>query len=223
MMSRLSAGVKTQMQQSQLAFQHVMNELLKQELDGPVSLSLLQYTGNVMDIELILDMTDEEIDGLHYFTPEVDSSSLPSEEMDVKPKTTLVRRELPTGYKRLVKVFTSFHKHLRAEGVEIYFDWSNIDREKFTYYRQYDYNGNVTVPAPSRLVKPDVKSEDVRPNTTIRQTPVEQFKKSIKRDKSDFTVLKDKKQFKSWHQNLLATAAAQDVEEVLDPEYKPSN
>ena len=200
-----------------------MNEFLKQELDGPVSLSLLEYTGNVMDIELVLNMTDKEIDSLYYLTPEVDTSSPPSKDEDVKPKTILVRRELPTGYKRLVKVFTSFHKHLREEGVEIYFDWSNINLEKFTYYRQYDYNGNVTVPAPSRLVKPDVKSEGVSPNTTIRQTQVEQFKKSIKRDKSDFTVLKDKKQFKSWHQNLIATAAAQDVEEVLDPNYTPSN
>merc|ERR1711953_1495584 len=168
-------------------------------------------------------MTDKEIDSLYYLTPEVDTSSPPSKDEDVKPNTILVRRELPTGYKRLVKVFTSFHKHLREEGVEIYFDWSNINLEKFTYYGQYDYNGNVTVPAPSRLVKPDVKSEGVSPNTTIRQTQVEQFKKSIKRDKSDFTVLKDKKQFKSWHQNLLATAAAQDVEEVLDPNYTPSN
>ena len=50
MMSGLSAGVKTQMKQSQLAFQHVMNELLKKDLDGPVSLSLLVYTGNSMDI-----------------------------------------------------------------------------------------------------------------------------------------------------------------------------
>ena len=141
MMSRLSTGVKTQMQQSELAFQHVMLELLKQELNGPVPLSLLQYTGGIMDIELILDMTDEEIDTLHYFTTEVDTSSPPSKEDDVKPKTVTVRRELPTGYKRLVKVFTSFHKHLREEGVEIYFDWSNIDLEKFTYYRQYDYNG----------------------------------------------------------------------------------
>ena len=153
-------GTKTHLRQSKLAFQYVMNELLKQELDGPVSLSLLQYTGNVMDIELILGMTDEEINNLHYFKTEVDTSSPPSKLDDVKPKTVTVRRNLPTGYKRLLKVFTSFHKHLREESIEIYFYWSNIDLKQFTYYRQYNYNGNVTVPAPSRLVKPDVKSEN---------------------------------------------------------------
>ena len=47
----------------------------------------------------------------------------------------------------------------------------------------------------------------------------EQFKKTVKRDVSSFDVFKDKKQFKKWYHNLLATAAAQCVEEMLDPNY----
>ena len=157
MMSRLSVGVKTQMQQSELAFQHVLNELLKQDLDGPVALSLLEYTGNVMDIELVLNMTDSEIDNLYYFKEVADTSPPDEEEEEegekVKVSTSVVRIALPTGYKRLVKVFTSFHKHLREEEVEIYFYWTNIDLKTFTHYCQYIYNGNVTTSAPSRLVK----------------------------------------------------------------------
>ena len=49
----------------------------------------------------------------------------------------------------------------------------------------------------------------------------QQFKKTVKRDVSSFDVFKDKKRFKKWHLNLLATAAAQDVEEILDPNYVP--
>ena len=213
------------MQQSELAFQYVMNELLKQELDGPIALSLLDYTGDIMDIELVLNMTDDEIDELCYFKEVPNTSpSNDDEEEDgkAKPATSVVKMELPKGYKRLVKVFTSFHKYLREQEVEIYFDWTNIDLKTFTHYRQYIYNGNVTTPAPSRLVKQEDNKGDSK-NATIKHSQVEQFKKSIKRDISYFTVLKDKKQFKSWHQNLLATAAAQDVEEVLDPSYKPSN
>ena len=52
-----------------------MNELLKQNLYGPVSLSLLEYKGNVMDIELVLNMTDSEIDPFYYFKEVVDTSS----------------------------------------------------------------------------------------------------------------------------------------------------
>lgn len=85
------------------------------------------------------------------------------------------------------------------------------------------YTGNVTTLAPSRLVKPDVKQESTKYNNSYQQSPVDQFKKAIKRNKSDFTVLKDKKQFKSWNHNLVSLASAQDVEEVLDPTYKPYN
>ena len=111
-MSGLSADVKTDIQQSETAFRNVMHELIKQELNGPVPLSLLEYTGNVMDLELVLNMTDEEIDNLHYLVQEVDTSAPPSKEEDVKPKTIIVRRDLPTGYKRLIKVLISFNRHL---------------------------------------------------------------------------------------------------------------
>ena len=224
MMSKLSAGVKTQAQQSELAFRHVINELLKYELDSPIALSLLEYTGNSMDIELVLDMADDDIDNLHYFTKEVDTSYSPpdDESEDAKPKFIVVRRDLAKGLKRLVKVFISFHNHLREEGVDIYFDWSNIELKKFTHYRQYVYNANVTTPAPTRLAKPGSITDAPKP-TPYTFSQADQFKKSVKRDVSQFIVLKDKKQFKSWHQNLLATAAAQDVEDVLNPTYMPSN
>ena len=195
MMSRLSVGVKTQMQQSELAFQHMLNELLKKDLDGPIALSLLEYTGNVMDIELVLNMTYSKIEKLYYFK-EVADTSPPGddeEEEDKKAKaaTSVVRIALPTGYKRLFKVFTSFHKYLCEEEVEIYFNWTNIDLHTFTHYRMFIYNDNVTTPAPSKLVKQEDNSVGQK-TTTIKHSQVEQFKKSIKRDISFFTVLKDK-------------------------------
>ncbi len=48
------------------------------------------------------------------------------------------------------------------------------------------------------------------------------FKKGIKRDASLFVVLKDLKQWDSWHWSTVAQASAQDVYYVLDPAYKPS-
>ena len=135
MMSKLDLGVKTQMQQSELAFNHVITVLLNQKLDGPIALSLLEYMGNTKDIQLVLDMSDNDIDDLHYFTQQVDTSSTsPKDEIG---DTTIVKRDLPKGFKRLVKIFVSFHKYLRAEGADIYFDWSNIDLDTFTHYHQY--------------------------------------------------------------------------------------
>ena len=101
--------------------------------------------GNTKDIHLVLDMSDNDIDDLHYFIQQVDtSSSSPKDEIG---DTTIVKRDLPKGFKRLVKIFVSFHKYLRAEGADIYFDWSNIDLDTFTHYRQYIYDSNVTTPA----------------------------------------------------------------------------
>ena len=76
-MSRLRAGVKADIKQSETAFQNVMYELIKQELNGPVPLSLIEYTGNVMDLELVLDMKDDEIYNLYYLVQEVDTLSPP--------------------------------------------------------------------------------------------------------------------------------------------------
>ena len=45
----------------------------------------------------------------------------------------------------------------------------------------------------------------------------------MKRDFNHFKVFKDKKQFKSRHLHLFSIAASQDVNDVLDPYYKPSN
>ena len=193
MADTLSASVMEQMHQSETAFKNVMHEFFNQQLNGPVPLSLLEYTENVMDIRIIVAMTDDEADDLYYFVPEVDTSSPTGKEDDVKPQIKMVRKELSKGYKRLVKVFTSFCRYLQEEGIEIRGDWSNVSHIMFDDYR-LSYNGNVTTPAPSRLVKPDEKKEPARSNTSYHQSPVEQFKKSIKRDKSDFTVLKDKKQ-----------------------------
>ncbi len=49
-----------------------------------------------------------------------------------------------------------------------------------------------------------------------------EFKKGIKRDASLFVVLKDLKQWDSWHCSTVAQAQAQDVSDVLDPLFKPA-
>ena len=77
---------------------------------------------------------------------------------------------------------------------------------------------------PSRLHPPDpVPSAVISSQNSNRPTKAEQFKKGMKRDPTHFKVFKDKKQFKSWQRHLFSTAASQDVKEVLDPHYTPSN
>ena len=51
-------------------------------------------------------------------------------------------------------------------------------------------------------------------------SPADSFKRSIKRDASIFTTFKDSKQWDTWRRNTVATARAQDVAEVLNPNYR---
>ena len=56
-------------------------------------------------------------------------------------------------------------------------------------------------------------------NFKVTHSPADSFKKSIKRDASLFTTFKDGEYWDIWHRNTLAIARAQDVAEVLDPDY----
>ena len=224
MMSDITQGVTTASVQAERAYKHVIQNLIGQELSGRISLSLLEYTGNVMDIREVVSMTDDEIDQLYYVSTTFVESPPPKGSKDGESKPNVVREaiDLPRGSKRLLKILTSFVHYMKEEKEEpIFYDWSNITFEMFNTYRTSIYNGNVTVPAPSRL-KPTDESISSYTRPTYKSTQVEQFKKSIRREKSDFMVLKYRKQYRTWISKLRATAATQDVEKVLDPGYKPS-
>ena len=47
------------------------------------------------------------------------------------------------------------------------------------------------------------------------------FKKSIKREVSQYTTLKDEKYFEAFKRNLLVTATTNGCEEIVEGDYKP--
>jgi hypothetical protein len=53
--------------------------------------------------------------------------------------------------------------------------------------------------------------------------PAEIFKKGIRRDQSLFPTLKDEKYHDSWHRAFENQAHAQDIADVLDPNYSPTS
>lgn len=52
---------------------------------------------------------------------------------------------------------------------------------------------------------------------------VEAFRKTIRRDPSQFSTFSDKRLWASWRLGFEATARAQDLNELINPTYKPSN
>ena len=85
------------------------------ELDSPLSMSLLEYTKGSTDIGIVLNMTDDDIDDLYYYRESSKSSpqaKVNNVNSNCESETT-VRTKLAKGYKRLLKIFTSFGRYLK--------------------------------------------------------------------------------------------------------------
>jgi hypothetical protein len=98
-------------------------------------------------------------------------------------------------------------------------DFTSIDEESWDLFKK-DVRNKVIVPSFSTSLSPHV-TPSAKPSAKS-SSPVEDFQKTIKRDMSAFRKLKDKKQWNSCQRATKATARAQDVYDVLDPNYKPN-
>ena len=182
-------------------------------MNGPIALSLLQATMDTYDIRLVLDFTEDDINDLHYYTSSVNSSNVKT------PVSPPKRVELVSGFKGIIRRFINFRNFKHQAGEEIFDDWSNVSGAEFDIYRRTTNNINISTPVPSQFLPPNARNGS---KNSYESSPVYDLKKGIKRDMSHFEILKTKRQFKSWHSNLISIAATQDVEETLNPDYIPS-
>ena len=221
-----------QHQLAEAAFVHVIEDLIGQKMDGPIALSLLEYSDNNVDIRYVLNMFDEEIDDLTYTkSEEEEETSLKEEDTEItiktaSPKATTTTHVLTSGYKRFIKVVRSFHQYRAESNNPVLNDWSDVSPEEFNDFRISKYKIYTSAPMPSRFASTTSTSfNNTSPSDTSptpKHSQAEQFRKGIKRSKDDFMVLKDRKQFKEWYLNLLATVAEQDVSDILNPNYIPT-
>ena len=106
-------------------------------------------------------------------------------------------------------------------------DFLKIDPEEFDNFRisddwtkMVDQNQNVAVNTSlGSTASTNAASASNNSNTKTAAA----FKRGIKRDPSLFSVLKEDNKWDSWKRNLIATARAQDVGEVLDTTHIPSD
>ena len=80
--------------------------------------------------------------------------------------------------------------------------------DEYMYFNNSDGSSSVPGPPPA-VTKPKVA--------------LETFKKSIRRDPSQFKPFSDKRYWATWHLQFVATARAQDLQDLLDPNYVPSS
>ena len=188
--------------QCKAAYDHLLDNILEKDNTSPLKQSLTAF--GIEDVVDFCALTDADIETkLEYGTPPV-----PISRMDMAR----------------VKQLLCFIDHIQDNGNSLSeaSDWMNLTRQDFVEYctgPSYRPHAGLTRAAapPSSTTTPPVS------NTTSRYTPADLFRRGIKRDPSLFPVLKEEKLNDTWHRSFANQARAQDVIQVLDPNYTPSN
>ena len=118
---------------------------------------------------------------------------------------------LPKGYAGLLKAFKRYvhFKQVNGEPIEDS-EWTKLTCDEFDKFR---ISPNLHLPLPAPTVAQT--SSNSMPNL------VRDFKRGMKRDINHFIPLKDDGAWDNWERATMAQARAQDVADILDPNYSP--
>ena len=190
-----------------LELNYVLDEVFDKDKDSIIQL-VIRGPARITSVEELIGMSKEDLLSFEYFATK---ESAPQ---------SLNRSEVA-----LIRAFKGYIWHLNAIGKGIKNDFMKVDPIEFDNFRisdkwtqMVDLGTNVSSMA---AFSPSSPSAPATTNTNNKNKPSEVFKKGIKRDPTLFSVLKGNKDWDSWKRNLVATARAQDVEEVLQPNYTP--
>ena len=184
------------------AFNHVMDNVLGKDDSSPLKMALIK--AGCDDMHALNMATDQLIDDLVH-----DKSQT---ETDVP---------VPPFQRALVTVFLNYVAHRNNTGNPIGSDWTAVTPEEFDNYRTSPQcqTRSVNTGASTSAGNTTYSSSSSSKPCTL----VDLFKRGIKRDATQFPVLKDEKYHEDWKRKFINEARIQDVFEVLDPNYKPSN
>jgi hypothetical protein len=180
------------------ALNHVLKEVLGKSEDSALTKALHQ--NGLKDIASFITMDSNTIESLKY--------NKSSQHKDIP---------INKGDQGICKSFINFVIHRDKTGEPIGTNWLSITQEEFDVFRSSVAAMPVASPPPSSSSHTSIQA----PRTPI-YSPAEQFIRTIKRDPSLFPTLKDERYNDVWHRSFLTQARAQDVSEVLDPNYSPS-
>ena len=159
-------------------------------------------------IQDILDLSKDDLRALEWVDNKGDIVNLSASE--VGKIRSLARYN---DYRQAKGNWPLDAKDLRYNDISID-DWENFIRDP-TSTRMLIAAGDIASNPPPGFAGSSKSSSN-------QLTLAESFKRSVKRDSSQFNNFKEGKYWDTWRRNTLATARAQNVDEVLDPSYSPS-
>ena len=203
----------------QKIFEHVVRTVLGLGDDSSLEKALTAQDVQILTVFDILGMTEENIDNLEYvYDPDGDGQNA-----EVRP--------VPTGYKNLVRVLQDYVAFSKACGFDIT-DWLKVTQDDFNEFRiSPEYvaarrSGKIPVykyqVPTTQLSSSGTTSTPSTNTTTPSRSPVDDFRRGVKRDPSNFDVLKQEASHHQWHRDFEIEAHAQLVGHVCDHTYVPN-
>ncbi len=179
------------------ALKYVLLTVMDQSEDGPVMRALADASIEIVDD--LMGLVDLDIDAFSY---------VPTGETN--------RIDLVPSQRGLLRGFCAYIRYRARSSTPIGDTWTSITKQEFDDFRISDfYNGTIFGQAsnPGLPTSSNPRARD----------PVADFKRGIKRDPSQFSVLKEERQWDGWNRTNIAQAKAQDVEEIMVSYLRPGD
>ena len=188
-------------QQAQVAFNHVLDNVLGHGDNTPLKTALVN--SGISDIEDFITLDDTTVDSLSY---------------DRSPTDTNVPLNL--GNRNLAKIFIAYCR-FRAHSNDAIDDWTSVTADDFNAFRVGPDLAALRLGPQIAPVAPATRATSSAASAPSRSA-AEIFRRGIKRDSTLFPTLKDEKFNDEWHRAFFNQARAQGVDKVLDANYVPS-
>ena len=108
-----------------------------------------------------------------------------------------------------------------ARNVNPAFHWTQVTKEEFERYRTHYCSPHNALGSSSRPTAPRTPFTTTSSSTAVSK--VDQFDKGVKRNKDDYDELRHDRDWKDWHQKFTIQAMAHNLQDVLDPNYRPTD
>jgi hypothetical protein len=180
---------------------HIMEVILRLPDICPIH-DWLRVNG-ILDLDGLLTLSHQDISTLTHRVPDPDDQKLK------------IVATLHAGDQGTLQSFNWYAYHLvktvYVNNEEI--PWLEITRAQYSYFRRHVYK------VYSSLDPSDLPSS--KPAHQHADEELKSFQKGVKRNSSDYPILKDEKQWDEWSRTVIAEANAQGVGDVLNPLYTP--
>jgi hypothetical protein len=189
--------------QGEAALTYIVVTVMNQPEDGPMAKSLAKaMIDNVEDLGSLLETDIEKFSFI---------ATAGEDPIAIGP-----------GHRGILRAFIAFIRYRAAQDNPIDDNWNEITKAEFDTYRVGpSFNG--TIFGSPLVNNPGIPAASIpAASSTHARDAVADFKRGIKRDPSQFPILKDDKQWDGWHRSHNAQARAQGVEDVMNSTYKPT-